>query len=119
MARSPEDLGPLAGDARWRPLLRDAGPVWTDDFSNVAGALRWKSSGLHLIPWKWMKSKQAKGHALLATALLEEGRIDEAIEHFQKSLEIEPENAPIHYCLGISLASRADGRGHQAIAKKR
>ena len=116
MARSPDDLGPLAGDPLWKPLARDAGPVWTDDFSNVAGALRWKSSGLHLIPWKWQKSKQAEGHALLAMALLDEGRLDEAIEHFQKSLEIEPDNAPNHYGLGRRLGlARADGRGHRAF----
>ncbi len=107
MARSPEDLGPLAGDPRWKPLVCDTGPVWTDDYSNVAGALRWKSSGLHLKPWQWQKSNQAEGHASLALRLLDEGRVDEAIEHFQKSLEIEPQNAAVHYRLGDALASQA------------
>ncbi|MGO9114776.1 MAG: fused MFS/spermidine synthase [Thermoguttaceae bacterium] len=113
MARRPADLGPLAGDSRWQPLACDTGPVWTDDFSNVAGALTWKSSGLHLIPWRWQKSNQAEGHALLATALLDEGRIDEAIEHFQKSLKIESQSAPNHFSLGVLLASR--GRTDEAI----
>ena len=113
MARSPADLGPLAGDPRWRLLVRDAGPVWTDDFSNVAGALRWKTSGLHLIPWQWQKSKQAEGHDLLAKALLNEGRIDEAMDHWQKSLEIEPENAQNHFNLGTALAGC--GRTDEAI----
>jgi len=114
MARSSEDFGPLAGDRRWQPLVRDTGPVWTDDFSNVAGALRWKSSGLHLIPWKWQKSQQAEGHALLAMALLDERRLDEAIDHFQKSLDIDPQSAPNHYALGVVLASL--GRTDEAIS---
>ena len=113
MAKNPADLGSLATDPRWQPLARDPGPVWTDDFSNVAGTLKWKSSGLHLFPWRWQKAKQAEGHALLALALLDEHRIDEAIEHFQKSLEIEPDNAPNHYGLGVVLASR--GRLDEAI----
>ncbi len=114
MARSLEDLGPLAGDPRWKPLLCDKGPVWTDDFSNVAGALRWESTGLHLIPWKWQKSNQAEDHASLALLLLDEDRIDEAIEHFEKSLEIEPRNALNHYGLGVVLATQ--GRTDEAIA---
>ena len=114
MARSPGDLGPLTGDPRWQPLLCDTGPLWTDDFSNVAGALRWKSSGLHLLPWKWHKSNQVEGHNLLAAALLAEGRIDEAMEHWQKSLEIEPQNAENHFSLGVALVSR--GRTDEGIA---
>ena len=47
-------------------------------------------------------------------ALLNEGRIDEAIEHFQKSLEIEPDNAAVHYRLAMPCA-RAARRGHRAV----
>jgi tetratricopeptide (TPR) repeat protein len=108
MAGSPEDhLDSLAGDARWQPLVCDKGPVWTDDFSNVAAALRWKSPEFHLIPAKWNQADRARKHSLLATALADEGRLDEAIEHFEKSLEIEPDSAPNHYSLGIFLSSRA------------
>jgi spermidine synthase len=41
-ARHESALGSLAGDPRWRRLdvSRDT-PLWTDDFSNVVGALRW------------------------------------------------------------------------------
>jgi hypothetical protein len=42
MARTKADLGPLAQSFRWFPLDRQPGaPVWTDDFSNLWGALRW------------------------------------------------------------------------------
>ena len=114
MARSLDDLGSLPDDNRWQPLACDPGPVWTDDFSNVAAALRWEWTGLHLKPWRWEMLDPAEVHTDVAIALVQNGRIDEAIEHFQKSLEINPDNAPIHYALGMALASRA--RTDEAIA---
>jgi len=42
MARSPERLKNIARDStRWRPLVADARPAWTDDFSNIWSELRW------------------------------------------------------------------------------
>lgn len=42
MAQRPADLG-LRGDARWHACGdRPGTAVWTDDFSNVVGALRWE-----------------------------------------------------------------------------
>ena len=116
MARSPDDLGPLAGDPRWQPLARDAGPVWTDDFSNVAGALRWKSAGLHLIPWKWQKSNQAEESCLAGHGPL--GRRPDRRGH-RAFAEVagdrtgqRPEPLSPWRCLGLA---RADGRGHRRI----
>jgi hypothetical protein len=41
MFRSKEDLGPLMKDAAWSPLEEEEGfPLWTDDYSNILGALR-------------------------------------------------------------------------------
>ena len=41
MARTPADLGTLTTDRRWSPLAADASTaLWTDDFSNILGALR-------------------------------------------------------------------------------
>ena len=40
IARTPDALGTLASDPRWRPA-RATGAVWTDSYSNVLGALRW------------------------------------------------------------------------------
>ncbi|HSD26105.1 MAG TPA: hypothetical protein VLL75_02325, partial [Vicinamibacteria bacterium] len=45
LAARPEDLGPLAGRARWRPpQVAASTPLWSDDFSNLLGVLRlgWK-----------------------------------------------------------------------------
>ena len=40
MTRRPEDLGGLANDTQWRPSLPNVtGTAWTDDYSNVLGAL--------------------------------------------------------------------------------
>jgi hypothetical protein len=43
IARQPEDLGLLTGDARWRPLAAPPGTaVWTDSFSSVIDLIRWR-----------------------------------------------------------------------------
>jgi len=43
MARSQADLGALAADARWQPLLgRPDAAVWTDDYSSILSVLRWR-----------------------------------------------------------------------------
>jgi hypothetical protein len=45
MARSAEDLGPIARDARWQALSIDKPlSVWTDDFSNLFALLKWRVS---------------------------------------------------------------------------
>jgi hypothetical protein len=41
MVRAPADLGPLASDARWKPLpLRPGTAVWTDNFSSILSVFR-------------------------------------------------------------------------------
>lgn len=40
LARSEAALGPLARDPRWRDLVADGGPVWTDDFANLLSILK-------------------------------------------------------------------------------
>ena len=45
MARSVEDLGPIARDPRWRPISSHRPlSVWTDDFSNLFTVLKWRLS---------------------------------------------------------------------------
>lgn len=41
VAKNQEDLRTLADDPRWRPQRASGRPVWTDDYSNVLGVLRW------------------------------------------------------------------------------
>ena len=113
MARRGEDLGPLADDPLWKPLVCDAGPVWTDDFSNILAAMKREPPGLHLVPWKWHKSNKALDHAARAQALLAENRIDEAIEHFLASVKLNPDDEPNQYGLARALAAR--GRTEEAV----
>jgi hypothetical protein len=40
VARGRTDLGRLAEDSRWHELDPAAGPVWTDDYSNILSVLR-------------------------------------------------------------------------------
>lgn len=52
-------------------------------------------------------------HANLAGALIEKGRFDDAIPHFEKALATNPNSAKLHYDLGRLLATR--GRFDDAI----
>jgi hypothetical protein len=42
IARSENELGALADDPRWQRMPAASGHPWTDDFSNLIGALRWR-----------------------------------------------------------------------------
>ena len=39
LARSPDALAKFAEDARWKPLISDGKRPWTDDYSNIVGAI--------------------------------------------------------------------------------
>jgi hypothetical protein len=42
LARTPADLGRLAGDARWHACASDrSARVWTDDYSDLLSAIAW------------------------------------------------------------------------------
>ena len=41
LARTSKDLGRLPADGRWHTCHTDGGREWTDDYSNVLGAVRW------------------------------------------------------------------------------
>jgi hypothetical protein len=48
LSEQAEGIGTLASDPDWSPLESDESqPVWTDDYSNVLGALRlgWRNLG--------------------------------------------------------------------------
>jgi len=53
----------------------------------------------------------------LAAALQEEGRVDEAIGHYQRAAAIKPDYAPAYNNMGTAL--RAKGRAEEAIAAYR
>jgi hypothetical protein len=44
VARSRDDLGPLAADPRWiKPPLSQSTPLWTDDYSNILSVIKFRS----------------------------------------------------------------------------
>ncbi len=62
-------------------------------------------------------SDNALAHNNLGSALLNEGRVDDAIVQFQKALQIEPEVASLHYNLANAFVR--DGRLDEAITHYR
>ncbi|MCK4790848.1 MAG: tetratricopeptide repeat protein, partial [Desulfobacteraceae bacterium] len=48
-------------------------------------------------------SKNVKAHNNLGTAMLAQGRVNEAATHFFKALEISPQSAVLHYNAGLAL----------------
>ena len=61
-------------------------------------------------------SQNSLAHYNLGFALAGRGRIDEAMAHYQKALEIKPDYAEVHNNLGFALAeARADRRGDGAF----
>lgn len=56
-------------------------------------------------------------HDAVATLFLDEGRVIEAIRHFERSLDLNPDSAPTRYNLGTALS--AIGRLEEAIEQFR
>jgi Flp pilus assembly protein TadD len=46
------------------------------------------------------------GHDDLGNALLQKGKVDEAITHFQQALQLKPDSAEVHNNLGSALAQK-------------
>jgi len=63
-------------------------------------------------------SRNWQAHNSLGTALAARGQLDEAIAHFQKALEIQPDDAETHYNLGKALAGRGQVEGTIAHYRK-
>ncbi len=64
-----------------------------------------------------MEPDNAKAHIDLANVFRAEGKLDEAIAHYMKALDIEPGNAGAHINLGNTL--RVKGRLDEAVAHYR
>ena len=82
--------------------------------------LTWGQSGMYAdieTLWRATIAKNPEcfmAHNNLGAFLLQRGRTDEAIAHFQKVLEIQPENPNVHNNLGFALLQK--GRLEEAIA---
>jgi tetratricopeptide (TPR) repeat protein/spermidine synthase len=105
MTRHIEDLGALSADPRWVALQSGTGQLWTDDFSNIVDSIQLDESWSWIRPSSWLRSTTAQDYAALGTNLAREGKMNEAIEQFEKALEIDPLFAEVHDNLGAALAS--------------
>ena len=109
MAQSLDDLGSLAHTAHWIAPQCDPRAAWSDDFSNIVGTMQWRSGALHLAPQRWMtsgKAERAEAHAGIANYMLQEGRIEDAVDQFERSLDLDPDNGLVHEGLAAALASQ-------------
>ena len=59
-------------------------------------------------------SDNAIAHTNLAQAFFKKGKMDEAIEHYQKALQIDPNQAVAHSALGLAFLKK--GRLDEAVA---
>ncbi len=109
MAQSLDDLGSLAHTAHWIAPQCDPGPEWTDDFSDIFGTMQWRSGALSIAPQRWFTSgkvERAEAHAGLGNFMLREGRTEDAVDQFERSLDLDPDNGLVHEGLAAALASQ-------------
>ena len=85
----------------------------------VLGVLTWKQSGMYADAETLYRTTIRKNpacwmaHTQIAKLFAKTGRKDEAMDHFQKALEVRPNNLGAHNRLGILLAE--SGRVDEAI----
>jgi len=107
----------LRRKAPWLP------PVFCAALLAVLGFLTWKQCGMYAdVETLWrMTSARNPGlwmaHQNLGTALLQQGRSEEAIAQFGEAMRIDPANATAHYNFGNVLFQQ--GRTEEAIAHYR
>ena len=84
-------------------------PDYAEAHNNLATPLRQKGRWTKRWPIskrRWKSSPTTRKPTQPWQRSLPRGRVDEAIAHFQKALEIKPEYAEAHYNLGIALAPK-------------
>jgi Flp pilus assembly protein TadD len=79
----------LAGSPVWRRIVRCG----------------WGLLLAYSVVFNLLASVEAHAEAsfFVGNSLLNQGRVDEAVEHFQKALALEPESATFHFALGNAL----------------
>jgi protein O-mannosyl-transferase len=58
--------------------------------------------------WKLTLASYAEAHSNLGLALLRRGKSDEAVDEFEKALNIKPDFFETHYALGVALAQKGE-----------
>jgi len=89
----------------------------------LLGALTWQQAGIYRNPETLWRDTLAKNpdcwmaHNNLGLLLSDQGRIEEAMQHYHQSLQINPNNDEALYNLGVALAG--EGRFDEAIENYR
>ncbi len=89
-------LGLVVMVSAWGTFERNK--LWQDD-------LAFYSDCVNKSPHK------ARAHGGLGDAMLDRGRIEEAIAHYTKAVRLDPDNSRSLYNLGIALAEKGDANG--------
>ena len=107
-------LGRLGGK---RPVLK---PALAGLLLLVLGGLTWRQSGMYTgleTLWRTTLARNpncAMAHTDLGNVLVQKGRVDEAITHYQQALEIQPDYELAHYNFGYLLLQK--GQVDEAIS---
>jgi tetratricopeptide (TPR) repeat protein len=103
--------------AAGKPVLQ---PLLCAALLITLGTLTWKQCGMYADDETlWQTTLRRNPNSWLAQGdlgndFLQEGQVDEAIDHLQKALEINPNVAKVHYSLGLSFVQL--GQMDKAIA---
>jgi tetratricopeptide (TPR) repeat protein len=115
--RSGPKVAPLRPTLRWGVILR---PALCAALLVALGALTWRQCGMYADhDTLWRTTAERNPNSFLAYnnlgyLLFQDGRTDEAIAQYRRSLEIEPDYELAHYNLGNALLKK--GLAGEAIA---
>jgi tetratricopeptide (TPR) repeat protein len=113
VAAREEDLGKLYRDPAWQPLPSERDQrLWTDDFSNVLGAMRWEFGSQPVEPARRRGAADANAF-MKAFRLYGQGHIPEAVAEFRGIVERNPDDTSARRYLGEILLEQ--GQADEAI----
>ena len=104
---------------RWGNQHRQTGVTISLLFLALLGGLTYRQSRMYASPETLYRTTLEKNpgcwmaHDNLGVLLVEQGHIDEAIDHYRESLKLRPNNPRSHYDLAIAL--RREGETEDAI----
>lgn len=96
----------------WQPSWRRVGNLLGLAMLGILAILTWKQSGMYRnmeTLWRTTIARNSESwiaHNNLGLVLLDRGQVDEAVAHFQKALQLKPNDFKARYNLGTALAAK-------------